>query len=149
MNCVSWCKRWRVFVCFLLMCQLSCRNKYRYHTLWQFYKKKSIFCFICWRLGFCYRLCNFYFRYIFKFRFTCFYLFLLIEDSHLIVVNFLGNIILTYARRNGPLRRPTFGSCGGLYQGFLMLFWPIVCHFWNSVVPFATFSSNLNIEKKI
>ena len=67
---------------------------------------------------------------------------------------FFEKISITYTRRYGPLlglrRASAFGR--GFFalpaKKLIMLFWPILGHFWCPVVPFVTFSSNLsNLEK--
>ena len=61
--------------------------------------------------------------------------------------------------RYGPLRRPTSSSCGkasafgrGFFRakkGLIMMFVPILGHFWCSVVTLGTFRSYLNNFEKI
>ena len=59
-------------------------------------------------------------------------------------------------RRYGPLFGPTSSSCGWLQplaeaffalwakKELIMLFWPILGHFWCPIVTLVTFSSNLS-----
>ena len=51
-------------------------------------------------------------------------------------------------RRYGPLRGSTSSSFGGFLLRLIVLFWPILGHFWESIVTLVTLNSNLyNFEK--
>ena len=73
-----------------------------------------------------------------------------------IVLKYPDKLVLIYdTRRYGPLRRPIFsfrlgpGFFGPLgKKGLIMLFLPILGHFWCAVVTLVTFSNNLNNFEK-
>ena len=71
-----------------------------------------------------------------------------IKIVHLFFLSYINT-----TRKYSPLRGLSSSSCGGLWPGLfwpfgqkrlIMLFWPILGHFWCSVVTLGTFSSNLN-----